>query len=249
LTEYAPWPTHLCFWVLAVFLLILAAATWFLPHHTVDVAGGGRPSRMPSVPKDVRRVFAVASTAMMAAYTFGVLVLSLGGQVEHDLIGSPNAFVNGAVLSLFPLALATVGMIARPLSPRAALTAGALISGLGMVLLVLAVNLRDLLIYLLSTAAAGGAYSLLFVGGLQMINAAAPPHHRGGILSALYLLGYLSMGALALLLGAIATTRGLGLAVGLGAAAIILMNVATLALVPTTRFSSASCSTAPRSPT
>jgi hypothetical protein len=57
------------------------------------------------------------------------------------------------------------------------------------------------------------------------------------------------MGALALLLGAIATTRGLGLAVGLGAAAIILMNVATLALVPTTRFSSASCSTAPRSPT
>jgi hypothetical protein len=186
---------------------------------------------------------------MMAAYTFGVLVLSLGGQVEHDLIGSPNAFVNGAVLSLFPIALATVGMIAWPLSPRAALTAGALISGLGMVLLVLAVNLRDLLIYLLSTAAAGGAYSLLFVGGLQMINAAAPPHHRGGILSALYLLGYLSMGALALLLGAIATTRGLGLAVGLGAAAIILMNVATLALVPTTRFSSASCSTAPRSPT
>jgi predicted MFS family arabinose efflux permease len=249
LTEYAPWPTHLCFWVLAVFLLILAAATWFLPHHTVDFAGGGRPSRMPSVPKDVRRVFAVASTAMMAAYTFGVLVLSLGGQVEHDLIGSPNAFVNGAVLSLFPIALATVGMIAWPLSPRAALTAGALISGLGMVLLVLAVNLRDLLIYLLSTAAAGGAYSLLFVGGLQMINAAAPPHHRGGILSALYLLGYLSMGALALLLGAIATTRGLGLAVGLGAAAIILMNVATLALVPTTRFSSASCSTAPRSPT
>jgi len=96
--------------------------------------------------------------------------------------------------------------------------------------------------------AAGGAYSLLFVGGLQVMSEAAPAHHRGGILSALYLLGYLSMGALALLLGAIATTYGLGLAVGLGAAVIVLMNVATLALVSTIRSSSASSSTAPRSP-
>ncbi len=248
LMEYGPWPTRLCFWILAVLLLILLAATWFLPRHTGGDAGGDKRSRMPSVPKDIRRAFAVSSTAMMAAYAFGVLVLSLGGQVEHDLIGSPNAFLNGAVLSLFPIVMAVVGIIARSCSPRAALTAGALVSGLGMVLLILAVNLRDLLIYLLATAAAGGAYSLLFVGGLQVISAAAPVHHRGGMLSALYLLGYLSMGALALLLGAIATTRGLSLAVDLGAAAIILMNVATLVLAATTP-SSASHSTAPSSST
>ena len=119
----------------------------------------------------------------------------------------------------------TVGLI---------LIAGALVSGLGMALFILAVNLRDLPIYLLATAAAGGAYSLLFVGGLQVISAAAPERNRGGILSALYLLGYLSMGALALILGAIATTGGLSLAVDLGAAAIILMNVATLVLTTTT---------------
>jgi predicted MFS family arabinose efflux permease len=248
LTEYGPWPTRLCFWVLALLLVTLLAATWFLPRHTVGDAGGDRRSRMPSVPKEARRAFAVSSTAMMAAYTFGVLVLSLGGQVEHDLIGSPNAFLNGAVLSLFPIALGVVGIIARPFSPRAALAVGALVSGLGMVLLILAVSLRDLLIYLLATAAAGGAYSLLFVGGLQVISAAAPAHHRGGIFSALYLLGYLSMGALALLLGTIATTRGLSLAVDLGAVAIILMNVATLGLALTMP-TSASHSTAPSSST
>jgi hypothetical protein len=97
-----------------------------------------------------------------------------------------------------------------------------------------AVSLRDLAIYLLATAAAGGAYSLLFVGGLQVISAAAPERNRGGILSAVYLLCYLSMGVLALVLGAIAKTRGLSLAVDLGAAAIILMNVATLVLAATT---------------
>jgi predicted MFS family arabinose efflux permease len=248
LTEYGPWPTRLCFWVLALFLIVLLIGTWLLPRHTPGGAGGDWRSRMPSVPNDIRRSFVVSSTAMVAAYTFGVLVLSLGGQVEHDLIGSPNAFLNSAVLSLFPIVMGAIGIIARTLSPRVALIVGALISGLAMVLLIVAVNFCDLVIYLLATAAAGGAYSLLFVGGLQVINAAAPVHHRGGILSALYLLGYLAMGALALVLGAIATTRGLGFAVDLGAAAIILMNVATLVLATTTP-SGTSHSAAPPSST
>src|SRR5882757_126473 len=167
LTEYGPWPTRLCFWVLALFLIVLLIGTWFLPGHTPGDAGGDRRSWMPSVPKHVRRAFAVSSTAMVAAYTFGVLVLSLGGQVEHDLIGSPNAFLNGAVLSLFPIVMGTTGIVSRSLSPRVALIVGALVSVLGMVLLILAVNVRDLVIYLLATAAAGAAYCLLFVGGLQ----------------------------------------------------------------------------------
>jgi predicted MFS family arabinose efflux permease len=234
LTEYGPWPTRLCFWILALFLIVLLIGTWLLPRHTPGSAGGDWRSKMPSVPRHVRRVFAVSSTAMVAAYTFGVLVLSLGGQVERDLIGSPNAFLNSAVLSMFPVVMGVTGIVARPFSPRLALIVGTLISCAGMVLPIVVVSLRDLVIYLLATAAAGGAYSLLFVGGLQMINAAAPERHRGGILAALYLLSYLSMGALALVLGAIATARGLGLAVDLGAAAIILMNVATLVFATAT---------------
>src|SRR5712675_1027119 len=95
LTEYGPWPTRLCFWILALFLIVLLIGTWLLPRHTPFSAGGDWRPKMPSVPKHVRRTFAVSSTAMVAAYTFGVLVLSLGGQVEHDLIGSPNDFLHG----------------------------------------------------------------------------------------------------------------------------------------------------------
>jgi hypothetical protein len=74
-------------------------------------------------------------------------------------------------------------------------------------------------------------------------------HPENGVLipcrNTLYLLGYLSMGAFALALGAIATTRGLGFAVDLGAAAIILMNFSTLVLATTP--STTSPSTAPPS--
>ena len=64
--------------------------------------------------------FVVASIAMMTAYTHGVLVLSLGGQVAHDLVGSANAFVNGAVLSLFAIVSGITGIFARPLPARLA---------------------------------------------------------------------------------------------------------------------------------
>jgi hypothetical protein len=53
------------------------------------------------------------------------------------------------------------------------------------------------------------------------------------VFSALYLVGYLSMGVLALVLGVVATTWGLGLAVNLGAAAIALAGIATLVLATT----------------
>jgi hypothetical protein len=226
--------------VLAVLLLVLLAATWFLPRQTIAGGNGGWRPKMPFVPKDLRRAFATASTAMMAAYTFGVLVLSLGGQVEHDLIGSSNALLNAAVLALFPIVLAPVGIVAKVLSSRIALSIGSVTSASGMGLLALAVGRHDLLLYLVATATAGAGYSLLFVGGLRLINAAGSSHHRGGVLSALYLAGYLSMGAVALVLGVVATAWGLGLAVDLGAAAITIMSIATLVLAVAMRADGAS---------
>lgn len=189
---------------------------------------------MPFIPNHMRRVFATTSTAMMVAFSFSVPVLSLGGQVEHDLIGSSNALVNGAVTALFPIILGPTGIVAKHFSSRSALIIGAVATVVGMCLLVLAVHRRDLLAYFLATAAAGASYSFLFVGSLQLVSAAAPLHHRGSVLSALYLVGYLSMGIVAVALGAIATEWGLGIAVDLGAAAIGVVGLATLVLAVAT---------------
>src|SRR5258707_6674384 len=40
LTEYGPWPTRLCFWILALFLIVLLIGTWLLPRKTPLGAGG-----------------------------------------------------------------------------------------------------------------------------------------------------------------------------------------------------------------
>ena len=230
LIQYAPWPTRLSFWVLAALLAFLFAAAWFLPRRTGGDAGGRWHPRMPSVPKDARKAFVLASVAAMTAYTHGVLVLSLGGQVAHDLVGSPNAFVNGAVLSLFAIVSGVVGIVAKSLRAPVAMVLGALGSAMGMGLLVLSVTRHDLPVFLLATSTAGAGYSLLFVSAIEVVNTAAPIHHRGGMLSALYLLAYLSLGTVALVLGVVATAKGLRLAVELGAGAIAILGLATLVL-------------------
>jgi hypothetical protein len=227
LVQYAPWPTRLSFWVLAGLLALLFAAAWFLPGRAG--AGGWQP-RAPSIPRPLRQAFTLASLAMMTAYTHGVLVLSLGGQVVHDLVGTANAFVGGAVLSLFAIVFGVTSLVGRSLPARAAMIAGALVSALGMALLAVSVARHELPIFLLATASAGAGYSLLFLSSLEVINAAAPADHRAGVLAALYLLAYLSMGATAIVLGAVATASSLGLAVDLGAGVIAVLSLATLLL-------------------
>ena len=230
LIAYAPWPTRLSFWVLAMLLVLLLVATRFLPHRMTTAAGLVWRPRLPFVPRESRRAFTIASVAMMTAYTHGVLILSLGGQVAHDLIGSPNALVNGAVLSLFAIVSGAVSIVARPFTARRAMTLGAFASTAGMGLLALAVALHGLPAFLLATAMSGAGYSLLFLSALQVINAAAPAQQRGGVLSALNLLAYLSMGMVAIILGIVATDWRFRLAVDLGAGVIAVLSVATLAL-------------------
>jgi predicted MFS family arabinose efflux permease len=227
LAQFAPLPTRLTFWLLFVVLAVLFVATWGLPREPVGEPGSWR-IRAPSVPRSLRGSFGLAALAVLTAYTHGVLILSLGGQVAHDLVGSPNAFVNGSILSLFAVVSGIVGVAARRCSPRAAMTSGAVASALGVGLLALAVAYRALPIYLAATAIAGAGYSLLFFSGLANLNRVASPRHRGGIFSALYLIAYLSMGTVALVLGVIARSANLGIAIDIGVGVITLMSITTL---------------------
>jgi MFS family permease len=228
LAQYAPWPTRLTFWVLAVLLSALFAAVWFLPRQ-VATRTSWRP-RLPHVPAAIRQPFATSAVAMMTAYTHGVLILSLGGQITYDLVGSSNQLVNGAVLAVFAIVSGIFSLAGRKLPPRLAMMLGALASSAGMGLVALAVKQHSLPVFLLAAATAGAGYSLLFLGALAIIGHAAPETHRAGVLSATYLFAYLSLGSVALGLGMVATNFGLDVAVDLGSAIIVGLSGATLIL-------------------
>ncbi len=230
LIEYAPFPMRLNFWVLFAVLLVLFAATWFMPR---PAKGGVRPAwrpKLPFIPAELRRVFIISATAVTAAYTHGVMILSLGSQVAHDLVGSSNVLVNGAALSLFALSSGAIGIAGRRLSGRGAMVIGGVTATIAMALFATAVADHSLAVFLTATATAGVGYGLLLSGGLEMIRGATPSHHRGGVLSALYLGAYGSLGVVALALGQVATLYSLRLAIDLGAAWIAALALATVIL-------------------
>ncbi|NTX44465.1 MFS transporter [Burkholderia cepacia] len=230
LTQYAPWPLHLVFWLLAFLIAALFAIAWFLPRPAQSGATGGWTPRLPSVPRRARKAFVVAAFAMTTAYTHGVMILSLGGQIAHDLVRSPNTLVNGSILAVFAVMSGIVSLLARSLPTRTAMIAGAAASGAGMMLLAAATVFHAMALFLSASAMTGAGYSLLFLSALDVIGSAAPVERRGQILSALYLLGYLAMGMLAPILGHVAAVHGLGVAVYLGTGLIAALSFVTLGL-------------------
>jgi MFS family permease len=240
LIEYAPLPARLSFCVLCVILGALLLAAWFLPRQTAQETLKRWQFKAPSIPVGTRKTFLVSAMAVATAYTHGAVIPSLGAQVAHDLVRSTNVLMNGAALALFAIVAGVVGILARRLSSRVSMSLGAVASTVAMILLVVSVTEHGLLLFLMATATAGVDYSLLFLGGLQALNAAAPSEHRGGTLSMLYLVAYLAMGTVASLLGVAATAWGLTVAIDLGAGAIALLCGVTVVLVVWTRVSCAS---------
>jgi hypothetical protein len=107
---------------------------------------------------------------------------------------------------------------------------GGIISPLGMGLLVLSSYKHSLPIFIAVIAVAGVGYGLSFLGGLNLVNANAPTHHRGGTLSAVFLIAYFLQGAVVLLLGAVETAWGSRIAIDLGCAAIAFLSITALLL-------------------
>ena len=232
LIEYAPWPLRLNFVVLFGVLAVVLASAWFLPRPDAAQRASAPPWRPGElrVPRAMARVFATATAAVTAGYVLGALMLSLGSQIARDLIGSRNALVTGSVLALFALVTGATAVAARRLPGPRAVQAGGVVAAASLALLLVAAAEHALLPFLLASALAGAGYSLLFLGGLTLVNAHAPAAHRAGTLSTIYLVGYLAMGATALSLGVVATHWGLRLALEIGAAGIGAMALAAAAL-------------------
>lgn len=230
LIQYAPFPTRLNFWALFIVLAAVFAAAWFLPRQPSAKASKPWRPKAPVIPRGIRKVFAVSVISVTSAYALGPMMLSLGAQTAHDLIGSGNVLVNGAAIALFASVWGAMGILGKRLPSRTAMMLGGVASTIGMGLLILAAARHALPVFLAATASAGVGYSLLFLGGLNLISVSAPEHHRGGTLSAVYLVAYLMMGVIALLLGAAATAWGLEIAIGLGAGSIAALSLTATAL-------------------
>jgi MFS family permease len=232
--EYAPLPLRLDFIVLAATIVLVTLAAWFLPRPVVAAdRRRWRPSASVVVPKPQRRAFATATVALISALAIAAIVVGLGSNIARELAGSDNAFVTGALLSVFGFVSAAAAVTFAHASARTVVLTGAIFSLLGVGLLVLTGATHSLGLFLAATAVCGVGFSLDFLGGISLLNHHAPSDRRAGMLSAAYLLAYLLQGTIAVSLGVVATNVDLVSAVDYGAVALAVIFLLSLLLAST----------------
>ncbi len=234
LVEYAPAPMHLTFFVLLAVTVLALVLVWFLPASLPETKTAWRPRR-PYLPRGARAEFAAGTLAVSGAFALGAIYLALGASIARDLVGSTNAFVSGAVISVSAIVIGLVALVAANVPARRAVTAGAPTAIVGLGLLVVAGTSHSLLWFLASSVVAGAGYSLLFAGGLGLVTASAPVTHRAGVLSAAYTVAYLVQALAALGIGLVAGAAGLLRAIEIGSPVVLAFGIAALVLAAVSR--------------
>jgi MFS family permease len=110
-------------------------------------------------------------------------------------------------------ALAGTGAVAQLLLGRSAPWAGAaggsVALAVGMLGVVLAASIESSALFLAGVIVGGAGFGVAFLGGLRSLSAAIPSEHRGAVMSAFYIVAYLSISVPAILAGVLVTPLGL----------------------------------------
>ncbi len=209
LVQYLPAPRVVPFVVVAALIALLIALVGVMPE---PVAREGRvvlrPQR-PGIPRQTRGPFALAALGVIGSWSIAGVYLALGPALAGHLLQTHNELAGGAAAAALMGAGALAQLTGRNLPNRTLTVAGSTLVALGMALTATAVALGSAPFFLAASALAGVGFGLAFMGSLRHLSAAIPPDRRAEVMSAFYVVGYLSLALPAVAAGIVAGTVGL----------------------------------------
>jgi MFS family permease len=223
LVQYLPDPRVLPFLVVAAMIALLLVAVAAMPE---PVSREGRlllrPQR-PGLPRETRGPFALAALGVIGSWSIAGVYLALGPALAGHLLQTHNELAGGAAAVALMGAGALAQLAGRNLSDRTLTVAGSALVALGMALTASAVAVGSAPFFLAASALAGVGFGLAFMGALRHLSAAIPPDRRAEVMSAFYVVGYLSLALPAVAAGIVASAVGLSETFELfGSAAVII---------------------------
>jgi len=209
LVQYAPDRLVTPFIVLMALMAVALAGTLALPEPVArDGRARFRPQR-PRVPAAIRGPFVLAGLGVLASWSIGGLYMALGPTLASQLLQTGSHLAGGAAV----LALAGAGALSQlvwnGLEPRRAASAGAGVLAVGMALTAASLSSGSAVLFFGSTAIMGTGFGLAFLGALRSLTAVVPERHRAEVMSAFYVVAYLSLSVPAVAAGLLVPSLGL----------------------------------------
>ncbi|HEY6522585.1 MAG TPA: MFS transporter [Solirubrobacteraceae bacterium] len=209
LVQFLPAPRELPFVVVAAMIALLLALVGVMPE---PVSREGRtvirPQR-PAIPHQTRGPFALAALGVIGSWSIAGVYLALGPALAGHLLQTQGQLAGGVAAAALMGSGALAQLAARNLTNRTLTVAGSLLVALGMALTATAVAVGSAAFFLSASALAGVGFGLAFMGSLRHLSAAIPADRRAEVMSAFYIVGYLSLALPAIAAGFIANAIGL----------------------------------------
>jgi MFS family permease len=233
MVHFLPAPTHLIYLTLGAIFLVQATSVLFIAETTAP-RPGALASMKPqfAVPPAVRRPLLLAIPVLMAVWALGGFYASLGPALVHRIFGLDSSLFGGLVL--FVLA-GSGGVSVLLLQSRDARTisifgTSSLIAGVAVTLA--ALSLHSVAVFFLGLVVAGAGFGAGFQGAVRTVVPHAAPHERAGVLSVIFVVSYLALGAPAVAAGVL-IAQGSPLVATASEFGAVVMVLAGLALLGT----------------
>lgn len=185
-----------------------------------------RPTTI-KVPRELLGAFVFAAATICLAWSTGSLYASLGPSLAMNLTGISDRAVAGLFAAAWQL-MAGISQFACQRQPlNRLLIAGPSILIVGLMIMAASVLLSSPGLFGLATLATATGAGATGVVAIASISQVAPPAERGGIISAFYLMAYLTMASVVLGVGFTSDLIGFGTTV-LGFTTLISLAALTL---------------------
>ncbi|MFF2009545.1 MFS transporter [Streptomyces sp. NPDC058195] len=210
LAQYTPWPLTLPFWVHLGLVALACGIIWLLPE-TVDRPRPRPPLRPQglSVPPEVKGVFLPASLAAFAGFALLGLFTAVAPSFVAKTLEVHNLAVAGAVVFSVFLASTAGQSLTRRTGGRRALPVGCGVLFTGLLLVASSLLTASLTLLILGALFGGTGQGLAFRAALTLVSDAAPARHRGGTISAFFVVAYAGISVPVVGVGALAAWLGL----------------------------------------
>jgi MFS family permease len=228
--EFVASPTR---WVFAVLIgvLVLAAAVVALLPETSTRTPGALASLRPTVrvPPSQRSAFVAVLPVIVAAWALGGLYLSLGPSLVATVFGIEDHLVGSLLVLAMQGTGAMSSVLGRDLAPERAMVSGASVFALGVAGTIAALLSGEIVVLFVSAVVSGLGFGLAFLGAVATASAGVAPHERAGLLSSVFVVGYLSFSVPAIIAGTASSSVGLETVTEVYAAVLIVLALTAVA--------------------
>jgi MFS family permease len=209
LVQFAPAPRVVPFMVVAAMIAVLLVLVGALPEPVASRRRTVLRPRRPGIPREARGPFALAALGVVGSWSIAGVYLALGPALAGQLMHTHGEMAGGAAAAALMGAGALAQLAGRNLDNRTLTVSGSTVVALGLALTATAVSVGSAAFFLASSALAGIGFGLAFMGALRHLTAAIPADRRAEVMSAFYIVGYLSLALPAVAAGFIANAIGL----------------------------------------